>query len=56
MNIARIVENHHFTITLTVIDSGRGGIAKNGWYHKKKTRNTAFSTSDRSLKSAAKWP
>ena len=23
MNIARIVENHHFTITLTVIDSGK---------------------------------
>lgn len=23
MNIARIVENYHFTITLTVIDSGK---------------------------------
>ena len=33
-----------------------GGIANNGWYHKKKTRNPAFSTSDRSLKRAAKWP
>ena len=33
-----------------------GGIAKNGWYHKRNTRNTAFSTSDWSLKRAAKWP